>query len=122
MVFDLPPGVTYRLTPTADGLRIDVSGAPVLPAVRPALGPSVTAYRSSNTQVWLATPFALARTEGWRASEATLARGTRVLILDFGPTLHGGQGTPYGGCCALVRWWLRRNPLEGAWAAQEAQR
>ncbi|MFC3862468.1 N-acetylmuramoyl-L-alanine amidase [Deinococcus antarcticus] len=92
VVFDLPPGVTYRLTPTADGLRIDVSGAPVLPAVRPALGPSVTAYRSSNTQVWLATPFALARTEGWRASEATLARGTRVLILDFGPALSGGAG------------------------------
>lgn len=92
VVFDLIQGVTYRLTPTSGGLRIDVAGAQVLPPVRTALGPQVLDYRASGAQVLLVTPFALTRTEGWQASEATLATGTRVLILDFGFDLVGGAG------------------------------
>ncbi|WP_309569975.1 N-acetylmuramoyl-L-alanine amidase [Deinococcus sp.] len=97
VVFDLHSGVTYTLTPTFTGLRIDVQGARVLPSVALQTG-SVSEYRAGGGQVTLITPFPLSMTEGWRASEATLATGTRVLILEIGPTLSGGpsealQGT-----------------------------
>ncbi|GMA17347.1 N-acetylmuramoyl-L-alanine amidase [Deinococcus metallilatus] len=100
VVFDLVPGMAYTLTPTFGGLRVDVRGARVLPAVSARLGASVTEYRAGGGQVTLVTPFPLSLTEGWRASEATLAAGTRVLILDFGPTLSGGASAPLR---ALVR-------------------
>ncbi|GAA5513504.1 hypothetical protein Dcar01_02242 [Deinococcus carri] len=100
VVFDLPSGVTYTLTPTFGGLRIDVRGARVLPAVTARLGASVTEYRAGGGQVTLVTPFPLSLTDGWRASEATLASGTRVLILEFGPTLAGGASSSL---LALVR-------------------
>ncbi|EYB68635.1 cell wall hydrolase/autolysin [Deinococcus phoenicis] len=100
VVFDLTPGVTYTLTPTFGGLRIDVRGARVLPAVTARLGASVTEYRAGGGQVTLVTPFPLSLTDGWRASEATLASGTRVLILEFGPTLAGGASPSL---LALVR-------------------
>nr|WP_233218870.1 N-acetylmuramoyl-L-alanine amidase [Deinococcus arcticus] len=90
VVFDLPPGTTYALTPTAGGLRINVAGAPLLKPTRTALGSSVTDYRVSGAQVWLVTPFALTTAANWQASEATLATGTRVLILDFGVGVVGG--------------------------------
>jgi len=92
VVFDLALGVTYALIPTVDGLRIDVAGAEILAPVRTALGISVVDQRVSGTQVSLITPFALTRTTGWRASEATLASGIRVLILDLGPDVLGGAG------------------------------
>ncbi|MBB5293691.1 N-acetylmuramoyl-L-alanine amidase [Deinococcus metallilatus] len=92
VVFDLGRGVTYGLTPTAGGLRVDVVGARVLPQTRVGLGPGVTGYRASGQQVLLVTPFPLSLSDGWRASEATLAGGGRVLLLDFGPTLVGGAG------------------------------
>ncbi|WP_180969966.1 N-acetylmuramoyl-L-alanine amidase [Deinococcus planocerae] len=92
VVFDLAAGITYRLTPTAGGLRLDVFGARVVPRTRAGLGPSVTGYRAVGHQVLLATPFPLSSSDGWWASEATIASGSRVLILDFGPTLLGGAG------------------------------
>ncbi|GGO33297.1 hypothetical protein [Deinococcus humi] len=91
-MFDLAAGVTYRLTPTVGGLRLDVSGASVLAQTRTGLGSSVTGYQASGSQVMLVTPFPLALVDGWRASEATLAGGSRVLILDFGATDPGGRG------------------------------
>ncbi|WP_245808511.1 N-acetylmuramoyl-L-alanine amidase family protein [Deinococcus hopiensis] len=100
VVFDLTPGVTYTLTPTFGGLRLDVKGARVVPTVRNTLGPSVTEYRAGGGQVTLVTPFPLGLTEGWRASEATVASGARVLILEFGPTLAGGASAALRG---LVR-------------------
>ncbi|MBB5235610.1 N-acetylmuramoyl-L-alanine amidase [Deinococcus budaensis] len=100
VVFDLPTGVTYTLTPTFGGLRLDVRGARVLPAVTSRLGASVSEYRAGGGSVTLVTPFPLSLTEGWRASEATLASGTRVLIVEFGPTLSGGASASLR---ALVR-------------------
>ncbi|UQN07367.1 N-acetylmuramoyl-L-alanine amidase [Deinococcus sp. QL22] len=90
VVFDLAPGVTYTLMPTFTGLRVDVQGARVLPAVTAALGSSVSEYRAGGGQVTVGTPFPLSFTEGWRASEATLATGGRVLILEFGAVVTGG--------------------------------
>lgn len=92
VVFDLPVGLSYTLTPTFSGLRIDVEGARVIPAVTARLGSTVSEYRAGGGQVTLVTPFPLSITEGWRASEATIAGGTRVLILEFGGTLSGGAG------------------------------
>ncbi|WP_102128378.1 N-acetylmuramoyl-L-alanine amidase [Deinococcus planocerae] len=90
VVFDLAAGVTYQLTPTFGGLRIDVRGARVLPAVSARLGTSVAEYRAGGGQVTLVTPFPLSLTDGWRASETTVATGARVLIVEFAPTLAGG--------------------------------
>ncbi|THF70108.1 N-acetylmuramoyl-L-alanine amidase [Deinococcus sp. Arct2-2] len=90
VVFDLAPGVSYTLLPTFTGLRIDVQGARVLPAVTAALGGSVSEYRAGGGQATLITPFPLSFTDGWRASEATLATGGRVLILEFGAVVSGG--------------------------------
>ncbi|PNY81721.1 N-acetylmuramoyl-L-alanine amidase [Deinococcus koreensis] len=90
VVFDLLPGVAYTLSPTFSGLRLDVQGARVLPSVAARVGSSVTEYRAGGGQVTLITPFPLSMTEGWRASEATLATGARVLIVEISPTLSGG--------------------------------
>lgn len=97
VVFDLPSGVTYSLTPTFTGLRIDVQGARVLPAVMGRMGASVSEYRASGGQVNLTTPFPLALKDGWRASEATIANGNRVLIVEFGSTLSGGAAASVRG-------------------------
>ncbi|MFC5847175.1 N-acetylmuramoyl-L-alanine amidase family protein [Deinococcus petrolearius] len=97
VVFDLPAGVKYTLAPTFGGLRLDVAGARVVPAVTARLGPSVTEYRAGGGQVTLVTPFPLSLTDGWRASEATIAGGTRVLILEFGATLSGGAASTVKG-------------------------
>lgn len=90
VVFDLAPGVSYSLTPTFTGLRVDVQGARVQPAVITGLGNSVTEYRAGGGQVTLSTLFPLSLTDGWQAREATLATGTRVLIIDIGATVTGG--------------------------------
>jgi N-acetylmuramoyl-L-alanine amidase len=97
VVFDLMPGVSYTLTPTFTGLRLDVQGARVLPAVTGRLGSSVSEYRAGGGQATLITPFPLSLTGGWKAMEATLERGTRVLILDFGATLNGGASAALAG-------------------------
>ena len=90
VVFDLAPGVSYSLTPTFTGLRVDVQGARVQPAVISGLGNSVTEYRAGGGQATLSTLFPLSLTDGWQAREATLATGTRVLIIDIGATVTGG--------------------------------
>lgn len=90
VVFDLMPGVTYTLTPTFTGLRLDVQGARVIAAVVPRFGNSIIEYRAAAGQVTLVTPFPLGVTDGWQASEATLANGNRVLIVEISPTLSGG--------------------------------
>lgn len=113
VVFDLPAGVAYTLAPTFGGLRLDVTGARVVPAVTSRLGPSVSEYRAGGGQVTLVTPFPLSLTDGWRASEATIAGGTRVLILEFGATLAGGAG-------ATVKGTVLRGPPATSVAAQAA--
>lgn len=90
IVFDLSRGVTYTLTPTFSGMRLDVQGARVLPTVMGELGASVSEYRAGGGQATLITPFPLSLTGGWKAMEATLADRSRVLILDFGASLNGG--------------------------------
>ncbi len=97
VVFDLPAGVTYALTPTFGGLRLDVQGARVQPAISAKLGASVSEYRAGAGQATLITPYPLAPSDGWRASEATLATGKRVLILELGPGVSGGAGSSVRG-------------------------
>lgn len=90
VVFDLPGGVNYTLTPSFTGLTLDIRGARVVPGAATALGSSVSSYRAGGGQITLNTPFPLGRADGWTATEATVASGGRVLILEFGPTLTGG--------------------------------
>ncbi|GGR99447.1 N-acetylmuramoyl-L-alanine amidase [Deinococcus sedimenti] len=97
VVFDLPAGVTYSLTPTFAGLRLDIQGARVQPAVTAKLGASVSEYRAGAGQATLITPYPLAPSDGWRASEASLATGKRVLILELGPGVSGGAGSSVRG-------------------------
>ncbi|GGB73065.1 N-acetylmuramoyl-L-alanine amidase [Deinococcus soli (ex Cha et al. 2016)] len=97
VVFDLPTGLTYALTPTFAGLRLDVQGARVQPAISAKLGASVSEYRAGAGQATLITPYPLAPNDGWRASEATLATGKRVLILELGPGISGGAGSSVRG-------------------------
>ena len=93
VVFDLPSEVTYSLTPIGNRLRVDVHGASLpLPSVI-SLGRSGLRYTVEATGVVISTPFFLGRQEGWRAQEARIASGQRVLILDFGATLWGGMAT-----------------------------
>ena len=96
VVFDLPAGVTYTLTPTFSGLRLDVQGARVLPTVSGRLGDSVSEYRAGGGQATLVTPYPLSLTQGWQAMEATISNGGRVLILDFGVSLKGGASPELG--------------------------
>ncbi|MFC4639916.1 N-acetylmuramoyl-L-alanine amidase [Deinococcus hohokamensis] len=107
VVFDLQPGVSYTLMPTFTGLRLDVQGARVIPAVTARLGASVSEYRAGAGQVTLVTPFPLSLSEGWKATEATLATGSRVLILEFGPTVKGGAS-------AALSARVRVSPPQGA--------
>ena len=96
IVFDLPNGVTYTLTPTFSGLRLDVQGARVLPTVSGRLGDSVSEYRAGGGQATLITSYPLSLTGGWQAMEATIGNGGRVLILDFGSTVNGGASPELG--------------------------
>ncbi|WP_019009367.1 N-acetylmuramoyl-L-alanine amidase [Deinococcus aquatilis] len=90
IVFDLSPGVTYTLVPSAAGLTLGIQGARVVPMLTASLGSSVSGYRAGSGQVTVNTPFPLSSTAGWQASEATLASGNRVLILDVGSAVTGG--------------------------------
>lgn len=97
VVFDLPRGVTYTLTPTFTGLRVDIQGARVLPSVTARLSDHITEYRAGGGQATLITPYPLSPTEGWRASEATIATGSRVLILELGAGVSGGPSASLQG-------------------------
>ncbi|WP_342766808.1 N-acetylmuramoyl-L-alanine amidase [Deinococcus irradiatisoli] len=94
VVFDLPPGVGYVLTPGFGGMQLELSGVRAAPSVTGRLGMNVGEYRvvpvAGGAQLSLGTAFSLGLSAGWRASEATIASGGRVLILEFGPALQGG--------------------------------
>ncbi|GGI90066.1 N-acetylmuramoyl-L-alanine amidase [Deinococcus wulumuqiensis] len=96
LVFDLPKGMTYTLVPTFGGLRIDVGGVRVVPASALRLAEHLTEYRASSGQIIMGTPFPLSLSDGWRATEATIASGSRVLIVELGPRLRGGAGNVGG--------------------------
>ncbi|QFP78042.1 N-acetylmuramoyl-L-alanine amidase [Deinococcus sp. AJ005] len=96
VVFDLPTGVSYTLTPTFTGLRLDIQGARVIPTVSGKLGDSVNEYRAGGGQATLITPYPLSLTGGWQATETTIGTGGRVLILDFAASLTGGASAELG--------------------------
>ncbi|MDO4262988.1 MAG: N-acetylmuramoyl-L-alanine amidase [Deinococcus sp.] len=93
VVFDLPAGARYTLSPAYSGLTVRVDGAPVQPEQRGPLGGTVTGYQASGNQVFLGTAHPLGAAGGWKASEATIAAGSRVLILEFGETVQGGASS-----------------------------
>ena len=106
-VFDLPAGLRYVLTPTYSGLRLDVSFGPgqtqTLAAQHlSAPGNAVSDYTltpdpAGGGQLLLQTPFPLGGTQGWTASETTIASGGRVLIVTLGATLSGGADSSVSG-------------------------
>lgn len=95
VVYDLPAGVTYNLTPAFGGLRIDFQNVKASATFTQRLGAAVGQYRvvpvGSGATLSLSTPFPLGLRDGWTATEATIATGTRVLILEIGPAISGGQ-------------------------------
>lgn len=97
VVFDLPTGVSYTLTPTFTGLRLDIQGARVIPTVSGKLGDSVNEYRAGGGQATLVTPYPLSLTGGWKAAETTIGTGGRVLVLDFGASVTGGASAELSG-------------------------
>lgn len=107
-VFDLPAGVTYTLTPTFTGLRLDARGVNVRSLHQVQPGTSVTEYdltpaaRTGGVQAVLTTPYPLGTTDGWTAHETSISTGVRVLILTFGPTLRGGADASVRGSVETV--------------------
>ncbi len=111
-VFDLPAGLRYVLTPTYSGLRLDVSFAPgqmqTLAAQHLiAPGNAVSDYTltpdpSGGGQLLLQTPFPLGGTQGWTASETSIASGGRVLIVTLGAALSGGADSSVSGSVQSV--------------------
>ena len=112
VVFDLPAGLRYVLTPTFSGLRLDVSFALGQTGTRqtqtlaaqhlPAPGSAVSDYTLTpdpigGGQLLLQTPFPLGGTQGWTASETTIASGGRVLLLTLGASLGGGADSSVSG-------------------------
>ena len=87
VVFDLPEGARYTLNPQPNGLSVGISGVNVQPESRRL---NDVVYQASGNGLTLGTPFPLSAAGGWRASEATIASGTRVLILEFGEGVQGG--------------------------------
>ena len=106
-VFDLPAGLRYVLTPTYSGLRLDVTFGPGQTQTLAAQhlttpGSAVSDYSltpdpGGGGQLLLQTPFPLGGTQGWSASETTLASGGRVLIVTLGATLAGGADSSVSG-------------------------
>lgn len=106
-VFDLPAGLRYVLTPTYSGLRLDVTFGPGQTQTLAAQhlttpGSAVSDYTltpdpGGGGQLLLQTPFPLGGTQGWSASETTLASGGRVLIVTLGATLSGGADSSVSG-------------------------
>ncbi|WP_339094595.1 N-acetylmuramoyl-L-alanine amidase family protein [Deinococcus sp. VB343] len=97
LVFDLPAGMTYTLVPTFGGLRLDVGGARVVPASALRLAENLTEYRAGTGQIVMGTPFPLSLSDGWRATEATVASGNRVLIVELGSQMRGGAVSSVSG-------------------------
>lgn len=94
VVFDLRPGVSYRLLPTEGGLFVELSGARVAVSAQKALGGSGLTYAAGPTWATIGTRSPLrAGGPGWRATETTVQGGGRVLILEFGGQASGGDQT-----------------------------
>jgi len=112
VVFDLPAGLTYTLTPTFSGLRIDVQPSAgqtrALAAQHvPSPGSAVSDYTltpdpSGGGLAFLQTPFPLGGIQGWTATETTIATGGRVLILNLGAALGGGADTSVTGSVQTI--------------------
>lgn len=90
VVFDLPKSMTYTLIPASENIKIEVKGAKVIAGYKNRLGGSVGMYRASGNQATLFSNFPLTPTGGWRAFEATIASGARVLILELSSQTGGG--------------------------------
>ncbi|TSA81380.1 N-acetylmuramoyl-L-alanine amidase [Deinococcus detaillensis] len=101
VVYDLPTGVVYSLIQEFSGLRLEFRQVRSAPSVTAQLGAAVGEYRvassPSGVQIRLATPFSLSAKSGWRASEAIIASGGRVLILEIGPAIGGGAAASLRG-------------------------
>lgn len=93
VVFDLPAGASYGLEVIPEGLRLRSATLNFQISGRMALGRNGIHYLSKGTEAVVQTPYRLTELSGWRATEATIASGQRVLILDLGATLQGGAGT-----------------------------
>ncbi len=95
VVYDLPAGVGYTLTPSFGGLRVELRNLRATPSGTQRLGASIGQYRvtptSGGATLSFNTPFPLGLKDGWKATEATIASGTRVLILEIGPAVSGGR-------------------------------
>ncbi len=111
VVFDLPAGISYTLTPTFTGLRLDVRGVTVQPQHLTQPGAAVGDYLLSpaavvggiaSAQALLVTPFPLGIRDGWTAHETDIATGGKVLILSFGVTLAGGADSSVSGTVQTV--------------------
>ncbi|WP_407571220.1 N-acetylmuramoyl-L-alanine amidase [Deinococcus altitudinis] len=113
VVFDLPAGLRYALTPTFSGLRIDVqagAGQTRTLAARHLVSPgsavsdyTLTPDPSGGGLALLQTPFPLGGSQGWTATETTIASGGRVLILVLGAALEGGaDGSVTGSVQAIA--------------------
>ncbi|ULH15234.1 N-acetylmuramoyl-L-alanine amidase [Deinococcus sp. KNUC1210] len=106
VVFDLPPGVSYTITPTFTGLRLDARGVTVRPLHLTRPGASVADYTLTpvpgGAQAILVTPFPLGTTDGWTAHETNISTGGQVLILTFGSTLTGGADATVSGSVQTV--------------------
>ena len=105
MVYDLPQGARYTLSPGYGGLKLEFLGVRATPSVTAQLGSAVGEYRVATTPggvtLSLGTPFPLGATTGWRASETTIASGGRVLLLDLGPATIGGATSSVRGTVQL---------------------
>lgn len=101
VVYDLPAGVRYSLAQNFSGLNVAFLGVRATPTIVAQLGTSVAEYRvatsASGAKISLGTPFSLGPQSGWRASEAIIASGGRVLILEFGPAIMGGAAASLRG-------------------------
>ncbi|WP_456829611.1 N-acetylmuramoyl-L-alanine amidase [Deinococcus sp. UYEF24] len=112
VVFDLPAGLRYALTPTFSGLRIDVqagAGQTRTLAARHLISPgsavsdyTLTPDPSGGGLALLQTPFPLGGAQGWTATETTIASGGRVLILTLGAALEGGADSNVTGSVQAI--------------------
>jgi N-acetylmuramoyl-L-alanine amidase len=114
VVFDLPPGLRYTLTPTFSGLRLDVrldgqGGPGTILQARHLVSPgeavsdySLTPDPVGGGQLLLQTPFPLGGAQGWTATETTIASGGRVLILNLGAALAGGADNSVSGVVQAI--------------------
>ncbi len=112
VVFDLPAGLRYALTPTFSGLRVDVqvgAGQTRTLAARHLITPgsavsdyTLTPDPSGGGLALLQTPFPLGGAQGWTATETTIASGGRVLILTLGAALTGGADSSVTGSVQAI--------------------